>query len=211
MSLSNYAEDKLNDHLNGKTAFALPSVHISLHTAAPGETGANEVTGGSYARQAVAGAGWNASAGGLADNAAAILFTGMPAVTVVAVGEWDAASAGNLLRYGWLSTVRKLFVANDLTTELLRSPAHGLAADDRVALSFEDDGVAPVGLNDTTLYWVIATGLTADDFKVSTTQGGAAVDITGMGSGKLYKVVPQVLNAGGQIQFNAGNLDLILR
>jgi hypothetical protein len=35
--------------------------YLSLHTADPGTTGANEVSGGSYARQAIT---WNAASGG---------------------------------------------------------------------------------------------------------------------------------------------------
>lgn len=210
MSLSNYAEDKLNDHLNGKTAFTMPTnIYISLHNADPGETGASELSGGSYARQQVLAAGWNASSGGLADNVNAISFASLPADTVVAVGIWDASSAGNFLRGGWLSTVKKPFVCTDLASDLLRSPSHGLAANDRVAFSAEFAGTLPTGLAAGTLYHVIATGLTTDDFKVSTTQGGSAVDLTAVGSGVFYKVIPQVVNAGGTLQFNAGALDVL--
>jgi len=211
MTLSNYSEDKVNDHLNGKTSFTMPSgSHISLHNGDPGETGANELSGGSYARQSVAGAGWNASSGGLGDNVNAITFANLPADTVVGVGEWDASSSGNFIRGGWLSTVKKPFVCTDTASDLIRSPAHGLSAGDRVAFSAEFAGTLPAGVSAGTLYFVIASGLTTDDFKVSTTSGGSAVDLTAAGSGIFYKVIPQVVNAGGTLQFNPGNLDLVL-
>lgn len=60
--------------------------------------------------------------------------------------------------------------------------AHGLAANDTVI--FETDGALPTGLTaDTTIYYVISTGLTADDFRVSTTKGGSAVNTSGTQSG----------------------------
>lgn len=43
-------------------ALAALITHVSLHTADPGGTGANEVTGGSYARKAVT---WGAASGGV--------------------------------------------------------------------------------------------------------------------------------------------------
>lgn len=207
MSISNYAENKLLDHILGKTSFTMPSVYVSLHTGDPGETGANEVAGGSYARQAVAGAGWNAAASGLADNVNAINFTNMPACTVVGVGLWDASTSGNFLMGGWLSTVVKPFVAADLVGELLTSPAHGFVADDRVCVEAEDAGVVPTGLSAGTLYYVLASGLTTDLFKVSASSGGAAIDITAAGAGKVRKVTPQVVSGGGTFTIGAGNLD----
>jgi len=207
MSTSDYAENKILETLLKATAFT-PATHASLHTGSPGETGANEVAGGSYARQLVAAAGWTAAAGGLSDNLNAITFGGMPAGEVQAVGLWDAVAAGNFLAGGWLSTVKGVFTAADIATDLLASPVHGLAANDRVAVEAEDAGTLPTGLNDTTLYHVIATGLTADAFKVSATQGGAAVDITTVGSGKWRKVVPKTIPAGETALFNAGDLDV---
>lgn len=65
-------------------------------------------------------------------------------------------------------------VAN--TDDTLTATAHGLVAGDTVL--FETDGTIPTGLTADTKYYVISSGLTADVFKVSTTLGGSAVDIT---------------------------------
>jgi hypothetical protein len=101
MSISNYYEDKILDHMLRGTAFTPPStVYLSLHNADPGETGANEISGGSYARKAIS---WNAPSGGSMTNSADIDFPNMPAATITHVGIWDAATAGNHLWNGPLT------------------------------------------------------------------------------------------------------------
>ncbi len=58
---------------------------------------------------------------------------------------------------------------------------HGLAAGDKV--TFTTTGALPTGLTAGTTYFVISTGLAADSFRVSATDGGAVVDTTGSQSG----------------------------
>lgn len=60
-------------------------------------------------------------------------------------------------------------------TDLVNSTAHGLVAGDTVVFTALTGGA---GLSTDTTYYVIASGLVANSFKVSTTKGGAAVDIT---------------------------------
>lgn len=101
MAISTYLGNALLDHVLRNTAYTSPTtVYLSLHTADPGLTGANEVVGGSYARQACA---FDAAASKATQNAAAESFTAMPAVTVTHVGIWDAVSAGNFLWGGALA------------------------------------------------------------------------------------------------------------
>ena len=66
MSLSNYSENKILDHLVGKTSFTMPTVWVGLSTANPGETasGLAEPVGGDYARVETAGSDWAAAANG---------------------------------------------------------------------------------------------------------------------------------------------------
>lgn len=119
---SDFLENELLDHVFNADYTAPASVHISLHTADPGETGASEVTGGSYARQSVTrGTGWNVASNGLVDNANIISFADMPAVTVTHVGMFDASTAGNFLYGGALAASRVVnsgdtfeFAAGDL-------------------------------------------------------------------------------------------------
>lgn len=76
--------------------------YLSLHTASPGTSGANEVSGGSYARQAITfgtpSAGSQASAG----TDAAQSFTGMPSESggCPYFGIWTASSGGTYLAGG---------------------------------------------------------------------------------------------------------------
>lgn len=69
----------------------------------------------------------------------------------------------------------------DAGTNLLTSTTHGLVADTPVR--FTSDTTLPAGLAAATTYYVIASGLTADAFKVSTTLGGSEVDLTDAGTG----------------------------
>ena len=86
--------NKLLDKLFNNTDFIQPTtLYLSLHTADPAGTGANEVTGGSYARQAIT---FSTASSGAITSEADIEFSGMPAVTVTHVGIWDASSAGTV-------------------------------------------------------------------------------------------------------------------
>jgi hypothetical protein len=101
MSISDYYEDKILDHMLRGAPFTPPStVYVSLHTNDPGETGANELTGGGYSRKPVT---FNAPSGGSMTNSADIDFPNMPAATITHVALWDAASAGNCLWIGALT------------------------------------------------------------------------------------------------------------
>lgn len=59
---------------------------------------------------------------------------------------------------------------------------HGLLADQPVVFTNEG-GALPTGLAAGTVYYVSATGLTANSFSVSDTPGGAAIATTAAGSG----------------------------
>lgn len=59
--------------------------------------------------------------------------------------------------------------------------AHGFSAGDAVV--FTTSGALPTGLTAGTVYYVISTGLTADEFRVSATSGGAAINTSSDGSG----------------------------
>jgi hypothetical protein len=69
-------------------------------------------------------------------------------------------------------------------TGLFTSASHGLTAD-QVARFEVDNGSIPTGLSAGIDYYVLASGLTANDFKVSATLGGAAVIPTVLGTGTL--------------------------
>lgn len=68
--------------------------------------------------------------------------------------------------------------------------AHGLLVGDEIF--FTTTGALPAGLSINTPYFVIAAGFGVDNFEVSATSGGAAINTTNAGSGThtCYKVTP---------------------
>jgi hypothetical protein len=174
----------------------LISVTSFTHASAFTDLGATEVAGGSYARQAIT---WAASSGGARANSAQISIPIPAGTTVVSAGVHDAASAGTSQGF-WQIGSTLAGVATVTTADVFTSIGHGLAADDRVFFTAPvgQSGV-PAGLSATTLYFVRATGLTADAFTVSTTSGGAAVDVTAAGEVAFFKTVPQTFSIAGNL------------
>jgi hypothetical protein len=72
-------------------------------------------------------------------------------------------------------------VTFNTTSDLVNWTAHGLVAGD--AVRFYTTGALPTGLTANTTYYVIASGLTADVFRVATSAGGAAINLSGTPSG----------------------------
>lgn len=66
-------------------------------------------------------------------------------------------------------------VTGAAATDLLTSTGHSLQAGERIRFTELTGGT---GLSINTTYWVISSGLTANDFKVSLTLGGSAVNFT---------------------------------
>jgi len=99
-ALTNYAEDKLNDHLLGTTAFTVPTnVYVKMHLGDPGE----DATGNAAAETTRKVMSFAASSGGSASTDAAISWTGLAATeTWTHFSIWDAVTAGNPLLYGAL-------------------------------------------------------------------------------------------------------------
>lgn len=83
----------LNKVIKGTDFTPASTLYLALYTADPGEAGtSNEVSGGSYARQAVT---FGTVATKAVSNSATIDFASMPAATVTHVGLWSAASGGD--------------------------------------------------------------------------------------------------------------------
>lgn len=83
-----------NQALNGLDASGTPANvigFVSLHTASPGTTGANEATGGGYARQACS---WNAASAGSKTNSSSLSFTTTGATANTHFGASSLVSAG---------------------------------------------------------------------------------------------------------------------
>lgn len=118
---SDYLEDKLLDHALGTAAFTEPTAvylalfdNVSTNTAVNLEAGTitDEISGGSYARQA---AGFDSAADGSAANTASITFPTATADwgTITHVAIMDALTGGNVLFWGAVTTA-KLIETNDI-------------------------------------------------------------------------------------------------
>ena len=114
--MSDYLENKILDYVLRNTAdWAPAAVYLALHTADPVDAGSGaEVSGGSYARQAIAFDAAHATTG-VTQNTNIETFTSMPAVTVTHIGIWDHLSAGNLLFHTGV-TASKAVASGDTIT-----------------------------------------------------------------------------------------------
>lgn len=104
-SFTDTLENNVLDHyFRNQASIAPATVYLSLFTVAPTDsTAGTEVTGGGYARQAIA---FDAASGGVTQNSAAESFTATGANfgDVVAIGLHTASTAGTLLAYDTITT-----------------------------------------------------------------------------------------------------------
>lgn len=105
-SISNFTENEILDHILGTGPWTSPSVYLALGTSADDTGLTGEVSGNNYSRPAVGASSWAAAASRAKSNSAIITFPqasgswGTPAVWAL----FDAASAGNMIAYGDITT-----------------------------------------------------------------------------------------------------------
>lgn len=169
---------------------------VSIHDAYPGTDGSNEVAGAT--REAVT---WNPAAGGL-DNDDNPVFTVPAGEAVHWLGFWT--DAGDVYR-GCVPAgggALKAVIGDD-GTDVLNSDNHGYSDGDSVV--FWGDSL-PTGLSEGTRYFV--RDAATDSFKVSLTDGGAAIDLTTDGDGFAQKYVPEVFGSEGTYTVSDLDIDL---
>jgi hypothetical protein len=182
--------------------------HGSADTFAMGRSG---LVFGVDATEAVSG-GDNVSAVSVASGGArylevpAVTFSGgagssVAATASIAAGAVSAIAVTNTgTAYTSAPTVaiakpRRTIPTTGITTgtDTIAYTAHGLNAAD-VLVYNNGGGTSATGLVSGTTYYVIASGLTADAFKVSATDGGTTVDITGTGNNAQFFEIFAVVN-----------------
>jgi len=215
-----YLSDKFLNAAYRNTTYTSPAtVYAGLLTAVTGaEAGTvTEASFAGYARVAITfGAPGSALGGRQITNSSPVTFAAKSDVgsaTIVAVGVYDALTVGNLMDIIPLDGTDPIGVASvdagDLSADLLVSPTHGLATNQKVRFeNFPGLLSLPTGLSEDTVYFVIATGLTTDRFSVSTSQGGAAVNITAQGKALLMRQTDLTVNQNDQVNFATGTLKL---
>jgi len=101
MSISNYAENKILDHVTGEAAWTMPTtVYVKLHTGDPGET----ATSNAATETTRKAASWSAASSCSIATDATIEWTNVSTTETYSHWSlWDASSGGNALWTGALS------------------------------------------------------------------------------------------------------------
>lgn len=212
-SKTNYLENAIIDQvLRGTPLVTSASVTIALLTAiASAEAGTvQEVTGSGtlYGRLT---ASFLAPTNGATSNSVALTFTqaGADWGTVIGFGVNDqaASGSGNFLYIGLLGDAPVNFVNDDLTTEFLTAGSHSLVENNQVRVSATPGGSLPTGLSEDTTYFVSASiDNSITQFALSATEGGAAIDLSEVGSGVFIKLNSRTIQANDTAEFGAGSL-----
>lgn len=131
--------------------------------------------------------------GGAGSGAAATATISGGAVTSIAVT--NVGSAYTSVPTVAIAKPRRTILLASVTTatDTIAYTTHGLNAGD-VLVYNNGGGTSATGLTSGTTYYVIASGLTANAFKVSATDGGSTVDITGQGNDAQYFEIFDVVN-----------------
>lgn len=210
MSKSNTLENDWLKLLFNATAIAniadnaasspLANLYVALHTANPGEAGSqttSECAYGSYARVAVA-----RTAGGFTVTANSVspvavvdfpeCTSGSEEATFFSIGT-ASSGAGIVLYYGVIGAAPTMVTG--ATSDTITSPGHGLAVNDRCVFLQAFGLTVPAGITAGTVYYV-KTAPDADTFTISTTQGGATLDITASGQAIVQRVTPISISSG---------------
>jgi hypothetical protein len=199
------------DHITGKTAiFALTTpCYLALFTAVGADdgTGFTEVSGGGYARVAMAAADWNAAGGSAPStvtNASAVVFPTATAGwgTVIAMGLYDASTAGNLLVWDYLGGFPVLpFSCTAASPGVLTVPAHGFSNGQSAVVTAEYGGTLPATGGSWAGIKTVAN-VTTDTFTLG-------VNTTGTGNGMVRRVATQDVPSGVAPTFAVNSITLV--
>jgi hypothetical protein len=201
------------------------TVFLAAFTVMPADdgTGGTEVTTGlgGYARVSITNNNTNFPAASVANPSIKQLATqeSFPAATadwmsganIVGFGLYDAATSGTFLGSAYALSNPDLCTVDPSTDTFSCGAAHGFSANDAVRFVVSSGATIPAPLSASTTYYIISSGLTATQFKISATQGGSAIDITAATIGGALRVfksyVGPVLNGttltipANQLQF----------
>lgn len=195
MPYNDAGKNAMCDGVAGVAAF------MSLHTADPGTTGANEVTGGSpaYARKSVT---WAAASAGVRASSNAQLFDVPGTTEVQFFGLYSLVTAGTFYGYFPLGAFAPQAAVFAAATDVFTSMGHGLANGQRALVADVQGAGVPTGYTEGTVYYVVASA--TDTFQLSATLGGAAVNGTTDGEVFVIRCLPESFGAQGQLNMAIG-------
>src|SRR5690242_1246985 len=149
MSFTSVVLDGMLDELDASIT------HASIHTADPGATGADEVSGGSYQRQPIV---WQDATGGTKTITGTLNFQIPAGTTITHVGTWSAVSGGTF-RGGGLLAEPATYVVSGAYVLVLSAVTE-----------------APTAQDDLGIYSVSAYGATGDGTTNDSTAAQAAIN-----------------------------------
>lgn len=129
-------------------------------------------------------------------------------VDAIGWGIYAASSGGSPKWIGLMDADVPVVGTADESSDAITAPAHGLSTDQRVFVLAAPGAVIPTGLSENTAYFVLASGLTTDAFKLSTSSGGAAVNITAKGAALFMPYTALTIAQLATPQFDTGALIL---
>jgi hypothetical protein len=110
-NLSNYAEDKVLDHLFKNTSYTSPTAYVGyFNNSITDASVPTEVSGNNYARVEIS-SKMGSSSSGTISNTSAITFpaaSGGDHGVITAIAIFDASSSGNMIAYGDLTTSKTI-------------------------------------------------------------------------------------------------------
>jgi hypothetical protein len=194
-----------SDYQEGQIAGLFPNpVYIMPTDAFPGEDG----TGGTNMAAARTSVAMAAVSGSSRASSAQVEITLNASGRVRFFKVYDAASGGNFLAYAPLGANQPQgFQLTDTTNDDFVCVGHGFSAGDEVFFVQEFSAKSlPGGITAGTPYYVISAGLTANAFRVSTTPGGAAVNVSAAGAGLVCRTAAVDMSSGQILRIAAGDL-----
>jgi hypothetical protein len=180
----------------------ITNVQVALHSAWPGETdtqSTSEISYTGYGRVAVArGAGWTVTDDYVVP-AATISFGACTAGSATAMffstGE-GSSGATKIWHRGVIGSRLGPFVG--ATSDTITIPGlSGVSVSDRIVFLSTNGSSLPTGITEGTVYFVKT--VSSNDITVSTTDGGATLDITAAGDGVAFKVTPLVITSAPSV------------
>lgn len=199
-----YASNQQLDYHVGRSTPPAISAYLGLLTAVETPT---EPSGNGYVRVPIGSAQFgSAAASGLVSNTAAITYAQATGNwgDIIGLGIWDAVTSGNLLRKTYAVSGAWFTFTALASNDELAVPAHTFVNTDRVVVIDLPGSVLPTGLTQGTLYYVV--NMSGNILELSLTSGGAVINLTADGGGRIAKVIPTTVNTGSIPSFAIGTI-----
>ncbi len=198
-----FVDSALNSMLDNLAALL---DEASLHTAFS-LTGANEVSGGSYARQSIT---WNAAASGALNSSNSPSFSVPASNTIRFIGFYDITPSPDVFQ-GMIPNQQaadegpRRYVV-DVTADTIEDPTNGFANDENLVFI---GGTPPGGLVEGTVYFIVSR--TALQYGVSATQGGASINLTSEGDQdvRIWQIREETFASAGTFNLTDADVDFL--